>query len=119
MGCAGSVIIDEVYIASAFILKTKSDAPVPRNADGPVSFAISFQGVQFKPGNIHVRRSGRRVQTRQNPFDFVHLIGRYPAQVIGFIQALQSLVTKTDIFLWRIVSIYSVKLPGYAPWRGP
>jgi hypothetical protein len=69
------MVINIVDHVSVPVLETENHAPVPRHLDGPVPFEAAFQGMQIRPGVIHIAYDGRGIQTIQNVLKLLSMLG--------------------------------------------
>jgi ribosomal protein L30/L7E len=68
------VIIFIVHIIGILAKKSKCNPPVSTHRDGPTPLALTFQGMEIQPGQIHIARSGGRVQLSQDQAKSVHML---------------------------------------------
>ena len=60
------VIIFIVHTIGILAKKSKRNPPVSTHRDGPSPLALTFQGMEIQPGQVHIARSGGRVQLSQD-----------------------------------------------------
>jgi len=61
------VIILQIYIDGIFAFKAKRQAPITGDTHGIRPFALAFQHMKFRAGDVHICRLCTLVQTIQYP----------------------------------------------------
>src|SRR5450755_620851 len=86
------VVTDIINFLRVAVVEAENHPPVGANADGVKAFQFTFQRVQTKPRQVHVRNAAGGGKPRQNITKLADVFGVYAAWVVVLMQAFQSLV---------------------------
>jgi hypothetical protein len=75
------VVISQIHVVHAAILKAKNDPPVGSHGDAPELFEIAFKAVQPKARQVHILGVAGAIQNGKDVFDLGELIGANPTSV--------------------------------------
>jgi hypothetical protein len=90
------MIVDQVHIRCVLPFKTKNNAPIAGDRDGPLTLMPAFKRMKPKTRNIHAGWTRGRVQGRQDHLKLTNLLRIDAARVAPGEEPLQSLVAKAQ-----------------------
>lgn len=87
-------MILEIDIDSVVADPTERDPPVAAGIDGKAAFSVADQHVKAKPGQVHILRRGRDIESAQDTPQSRYIVDIETACLSGFEEPLQSLASK-------------------------
>jgi hypothetical protein len=88
------VIVDQVDVSGMAGLEAEDDAPVARDADGPIAFHISREGVKLEARKIHFLWIVGFVEAGKDTPDLVHPLRREALAIVSFIEPFEPAMPK-------------------------
>jgi hypothetical protein len=86
--------VDQVDVAGMTGLEAEDDAPVARDADGPIPFHVSRERVKLEARKVHLLRLVGFVEAGEDTPDLIHPVRRKAFSIVFFIEPSEPAMPK-------------------------
>jgi hypothetical protein len=86
------MVVDVIHINGVIALETEDHAPIAADVHGPRAFRSTLQRMQTEPGQVHIPRLGRRVESGEDKPKAARVLWPNATSISGFKEGSQTLV---------------------------